>query len=312
VKAAAVEPGGYSLRTRQDGVTVELPIWVAPGWQTLVFLPGGGESVEVGRATIAMAPAHLPWAPELALGTAQANELALAGLREHRSILPEDLGQLLLESKFVDPMLGVVGAHSMLLSPTVDFEKFDVVVDNLVRLLPALPDVAALKVLGTEARMAAGKAGGEIAEPLPAVAWPPMLLPAYAALVRYDAVTGGGTIVPGSPAETVAGLLRGDSIWTVWNVTQDWVLEPRRRRGGLFSRFGRPDLGEVLRGVETAEPAVRQVADYLAILADVEEPENFREMLRTELGSPMNIAAATIVPLMTVKNAIRTIEEREP
>lgn len=313
VKAGAVDAGGYCLRTR-DGTTVEQPIWVAPGWQTLVFLPSSCDGVEVGQATIVMFPADRTWEPGYELETAQANELALAGLRERRSILPDDLTQVLLESKFVDPMLGLLGAHSLLLRPEVNFEQFDIVIRNLERLLPGLPDVTGLKVLGAEARAAAGEPGEEINEPLEPIAWPPMLLPAYAALIRYDALTGGGTIVPGSPAETVAGLLRGDSIWTAWSPAPDWQRRRRRlfsssRRRGLFRGFGRPDLGEALREIELAEPATRQVMDYLASVADVEEPTTFSEMLQTELGSPENIAAAITVPLMAVNRALKSIEE---
>ena len=89
VQAGAVVAGGYSLRSQQESVAVEQPVWVAPGWQTIIFLPGGDEGIEVGRATIAMAPIDRPWTAEVALPLAQASELAIAGLREHRSILPE-------------------------------------------------------------------------------------------------------------------------------------------------------------------------------------------------------------------------------
>ena len=209
-------------------------------------------------------------------------------------------------------MLGVVGAHSLLLRPRVDFEQLDVVLGNLAGLLPGLPDVTALRVLGQETRADAGRPGGEIAEHLPPVVWPPMLVAGYAALVRHDAKIGGGMIVPGSLAESVASSLRGDSIWTAWNATQDRLLEPRRRRGGLFSLFGGPDLGEALRSIGAPEPAIRKVADYLAGLADLEEPGSFKEMLETEQGNPANIAAATTVPLMVVEDAIQAIEDREP
>ena len=310
VRAAAVEPGGYGLRVRQGDDYLEQAIWVAPGWQTLVFFPADGDRVQLRRAAISMTGISAPWKPAFALASAQASELALAGLREHRAILPSNLLQLLLEGKFTDPMLGVVGAHSLLLSPTMDFEQFDVVVHNLRRLLGRLPDVAALEVLGAEARMAAGEHRAELPEQqLPRIDWPPMLLSGYAALVRHDAFVGGGSIVPSSPAEMIAGRLRGNSIWTAWNARPIAATAPRSRHSGLFTKFGSPSLGEALREVEATEPATRFVADYLASVADVEAPESFQQILQTELGNPASIAAAITVPLLSVHNAIKTIED---
>lgn len=306
--AGAIEPGPYCLHTQQGATPMRQSLWVAPGWQTLVFLPAGPDGIVASHATVAMTELAEPWSPANSRQTAQATELALAGLRERRTVLPADFLDLLLREKFADPMLGILGAHSMLLDPSLDFELFDVVIDNLNRLIPEMPDVAGLQVLGEEAREGAGLPVPENLGPL-RLRWPPMLLLAYTALIRLDSKREGTVIVPGSPAETLAGRLMGDSIWTAWTAEKATVPQTRkrRRRAGLRSRESA--VANALRAVEAPEPEIRRVANYLASVADIEGPEGFEQMLRGELGLAQNVAMATNVPLRSVQDAIDTIKE---
>jgi hypothetical protein len=306
--AAAVEPGGYCLRSRSGESTVEQSLWVAPGWQTLAFLPADRDGVVGSRATVVMAPVDRPWDPEFARRTAQATELALAGLRERRTVLPPNFLDLLLRGKFTDPMLGVLGAHSMLLSPSMDLELFDVVLGNLTRLLPGMPDVAALQVLGDEARLGLGRPERlEMVEDL-RLEWPPMLLVGYTALIRLDAKRTGAVIVPESPAQSVAGRLIGDGIWTAWSTAAP-IAGPRRRQRARAWWRRDSAVGDALRKLEMPEPTTQLVADYLAQVADAEGAESLEGMLAEELGLAANVAAATNVPLRSVHEAIGALRQ---
>ncbi len=307
VQAATVEPGGYGLRTwGEDGTAVEQSLWVSEGWQTLAFVPFGLLGLAPSRASVVMLSIRQPWRPELAEPTWQAAELAIAGLRERRTVLPHDVLDLLVREKFIDPMLGVLAAHALLLEPRIDFETLDVVVNNLATLLAGAPDVAALVALGEEARAPADWPQRE-PSPLQRLDWPPMLLVAYTALIRLDARREGAVIAPGSPAQTVAGRLSGDSVWTSWTVQAHPPSQRRKRRGGL--RLHGPDMGESLLDVETDESATQRVADYLALLADTESPRSLDALLAGDLGRPARISAATSVPLRSVHEALGTIKD---
>ncbi len=309
VQAAAVEPGGYCLRTRSGGATVEQSLWVVPGWQTLVFVPSGPEGPVPSQATILMFSIDQPWNPERAEHTAAAAELALAGLRERRTVLPPDFLDLLLDEKFKDPMLGVLGAHSLLLEPEIDFERFDIVMSNLDQLMPAAPDVVALWVLGDEARDERDRQPVKRQALELDLEWPPMLVVAYAALIRLDAWRHGGVILPGSPAETVAGQLIGDGIWTAWTAQRPPRSPTRKRRERARSQRQESVLGDELREVEAAGPVTQRVASYLGSVADAEGPSSLDAMLAGDLGQPRNVAAATSVPLRSVKEAIDAIKD---
>ena len=306
--AAATKPGGYRLQTRLGETTTEQSLWVAPGWQTLVFLPDGPEGIVASHMAMTMSRIDLPWDPGWFADTTQATELALAGLRERRAVLPQDFLNLLLQEKFTNPMLGILGAHSMLLDPPVDFELFDEVIDNLTRLVPGMPDVAGLQVLGEEACRTIRERPPREGPGAIRLSWPPMLLLAYTALIRLDATREGAVIVPGSPAETLAGQLIGDSIWTAWTMKRAAPTQTRKRRGRAGSGED-SEVANVLRSVVAAEPKIQRVADYLASIADIEVPQGFDQMLEGELGLPQNVAKATNVPLRSVQDAIEAIKQ---
>ena len=91
-------------------------LWLAAGWQTLVFICNSSEGAVPESASVHMARVGVDWSPyERDVG--QAVELALWSLRQGRSQVPADLLNLLLESKFQNPMLGILGAHSLLPEP---------------------------------------------------------------------------------------------------------------------------------------------------------------------------------------------------
>jgi hypothetical protein len=212
-----VGPGPVAMRLgRQDNEAGTMqPLWVASGWQTLVFVPNTRAGPAPEQATIHMARSVEGWEPEsehLRIGLAL--ELALFGLRTGRPVVPRDLQTLLLRTKFTNPMLGVIGAHSLIRQPKPNFELLGEVLGNLTRLLgPDHPDIMGLVWLAEEAR-SQPHARQLPAKPLK-VTWPPMLFAAYEALLRLDALRP-GTLVTGSQAEDVAVRLDVTGVWTSW------------------------------------------------------------------------------------------------
>ncbi len=180
-----VNPGTYLLQCRAgEGSMLEGAVSVSPGWQTQVFLlsrapasDAGGfavgglaETGEVLNATVLMSRnGFVP--DDLQL---QATETARLALADDRPVRTRELDEL-LRYKLENPMLGIMGAHLLLLArqervqrqaegqrrerlrseggslareqPPFDQELFDVVIDNLRRLVgPSHPDVQALSL----------------------------------------------------------------------------------------------------------------------------------------------------------------------
>ncbi|HMJ01188.1 MAG TPA: hypothetical protein VK488_15255 [Gaiellaceae bacterium] len=219
-----LEPGAYVLRSetrasaRRRSETLDQSLWLSRGWQTLVFVPNTPLGPASGSASIHMTRLGERWAPgwdPISQESASALELALWGLREGRAVVSDDLLRLLLNTKFTNPMLGIVGAHSLLLEPPFNSRRFETVIKNLKRLLPEHPDVAALSWLGAEAKHRAHATSKAKQFPLIDIGWPPMLAAAYAGLVRLDAVARGG-VAPGSLAEAIAPNIVVRGVWTSW------------------------------------------------------------------------------------------------
>src|SRR2546430_6756683 len=215
-----VDPGGYALRVKRPderGGTLEFeqPIWASAGWQTLVFIPNLTNGPAPEAASIHMTRNYTGWDPAMEPRTAQALELALWNLRTGRGVVADDLLDLLLGSKFQNPMLGIVGGHALLQRSDADLDLLDTVVRNLRVLVPEHPDVAALGWMSREARGRRGLPQGSYDAIRGGVTWPPMLMASYAALVRLD-VSQPGAIVDGSTADLVSGRLIRLGTWTTW------------------------------------------------------------------------------------------------
>jgi hypothetical protein len=205
-------------------------------------------------------------------------ELALWGLREGRSVAPPEDVTLLLNAKFKNPMVGIIGAHALLLEPELDFPRLDLVLGNLDGLVPEHPDVTALWRLVQEQ---ADMRGLDHATPHPqtATTWPPMLAASFAALIRLDAHHP-GAIARGSGAELVAPVLLDQGVWTTW-----------RRAETLLRATSYHD-----------DPAVRRVSSYLADVAEL--ADGVPDRRSTE---PAQISLATGLPTATVERVLAGI-----
>ncbi len=245
-----LSPGGYALRVEslENPVAPTFqPVWVAKGWQTLVFVANTDEGLVPDRAAVHMTWMNDAWNPESNRRDLDlAAEAARWSLRLGRPEISPKFLNLLLHTKFRNPMLGIFGAHVLLLGTKPNLEVLDTVVGNLSELVGDHPDVLALRWMVEEAsgqRRALGADGG--------VSWPPMLAASYAAAIRRDAFEP-GAIVGGSPAESLAAHLITTGIWTSWR-------DPDGREEGA-------------RGIEPSgpaepDPATERIRGYVEALA---------------------------------------------
>jgi hypothetical protein len=176
-------------------------------------------------------------------------ELALTGLRQGKAAISKDFLNLLLYGKFINPMLGVVGAHAMLQERKIKWSLFDTVVKNLQKLIQGSPDVIALQMLGKNLRNDDSKSK------VPPVAWPPMLLAGIKGLVGRDAKEP-GLIAPASLAEKCAARLYQKGPWTCWEPVSAQELRDAR-------------------GQVQIEPF--DVKPYLVFMRDLWESEKIRD-----------------------------------
>jgi hypothetical protein len=299
-------PGGVALRAtrwieqKAQPVIFDQSLWLTAGWQTLVFISNSSEGALPESASVHMARVGVDWSPyEREVG--QAVELALWSLRQGRSQVPPDLMNLLLGSKFQNPMLGVLGAHSLLLSPKPDLELIDKVVGNLEGLVPGHPDVAALRWLAAEARSDRRVPRKKV--PGAPVEWPPMLQASYAALIRKDA-NDGETIVDGSVAERAAAQLVNRGVWTAWEPLER--PKPAPLKPVKPFRLPPPKELEAIRRAPIADPATKKVARYIADVAEVRKAD-FSKVLEEVDSAQVGVAAG--LPSASVKRALTEIRE---
>ena len=246
---APLEPGGYAMRVdpsaRSNAAATFQSLWAARGWQTLVFVANTDGGLAPERAALHMTRFRDPWQPRSEQReTDLAVEDARWSLRQRRPGISQQLLRLLLRSKFGNPMLGILGAHVLLLGAKPSRRQLDEVIRNLANLVPGHPDVRALEWLRDDARR---KRRGDVGD---GISWPPMLAASYDAAIRRDAYRP-GAIVDGSPAELTAAQLVVTGIWTSWR-------QPTQERQPPGPREIRP---------HEPDPAQARVLDYVDALA---------------------------------------------
>ena len=193
-QSVAVDPGAYVLRWRAaNGALVEQSVRAVRGWQTQVFLLDDAPvDTSAPRHRISMLMSRQAFdATDVEL---RRTEEARASLAAERKVASKEINEQLF-AKFANPMLGLFGAHLMLVArgsvaaqsedrgdrnrrtaPPVDFNQalFDGAVANLRELLgPEHPDVVAL---WTET------SGAQAASPPPIDA-PPLLWRSWSLLI---------------------------------------------------------------------------------------------------------------------------------
>lgn len=255
-------PGGYVLRSPRssNGVDpVDRPVWLTDGWQTIVFaVTGDGGTTGV---SVHMVPIGSWWRADDPAHTAV--EAAAATVHRGLSILRDEaVGDELLAR---NPILGMLGAHTLRREIRPEAEAYDRVVGRLGDLVPGHPDVRALTMSRSAAR----------SDP---VSWPPLLMASYRALLAAD-VEGRAALRAGSPAERIAASVVPSGPWL------SWALD-----------------GEALGPVGPDEPppgrAAGRVRQFLAIVADVER-RSLTDV--TQHWDQASIAQSTDLPIRTVE-----------
>ena len=207
----ALAPGVYRLRlkTRAAGVLEQIVV-TAQNWQTQVFLTrrayGRGEGFRANLAEAATLMAHRGAGFGANRDDARQAELARQGLADARAVIsPADLRDI-LNGKFQNPMLGIYGAHLLLLQDKPDLALLQIVVSNLKRLIGVHPDVQALELLLTPN----ARHRKTLVFPTP-----PMLRSSWKTVLQNSAAHPG--LVPaGSLAARVAAQLWGNGAWLVY------------------------------------------------------------------------------------------------
>lgn len=223
-----VSPGGYILRWPRrpasertggrEGYRIDQSLWVAHGWTTMVFLatePEDGHWLWRQGATIHMARLDEGFKPlnNTDRPTGMALEVALHGLRQGQTWLPQRYLDLVLDGNYENPMLGIVSAHALLKRRDPPWFYFDKVVRNLDHkvLQDPHPDVDALRLLG---KLRREEASGTRVQPF---RWPPMFYEAYRGLIERTWQDKEDMLVAeGSAADFAAATLLPESPWTCW------------------------------------------------------------------------------------------------
>jgi hypothetical protein len=290
--AFPLEPGGYAVRVETPSTASDAPtfqsVWAAKGWQTLVFVAITEDGLAADRASVHMTRMNDVWQPQSNRRDIDlAVEAARWSLRQGRPGVPPQLLRLLLTTKFRNPMLGIIGAHALLLDAKPNLRQLDEVISNLSHLVRGHPDVRALAWMLEDAkgqRRGTRPAGD-------AISWPPMLVASYAAAIRRDADLP-GAVADGSSAEDVAAHLIVTGIWTSWR-------RPSEQESG--TRASAPEF------TPEPDPAEARALEYVNAVADRrgESPKEVLAKLHDRQG-----ALGTGLPRAVVHMALTRLRER--
>jgi hypothetical protein len=273
----------------------QMPIYVFKNWQTQVFIIFRKRPWLEG-ATILLAHPNIGFEPSN--HESYVIDMALSGLQNNVALLPKKMLRELINAKFDNPMMGLLGAHLLLKRNDATWGQMDMVLGNLGYLLGEAPDVEALRI------MAALRF--EKSPPVNlSFSSPPMLRAAYEGLVAAD--NSYPNLIPdGGPLERIASEVYRDSPWTSWAplpakpIVDEIVpyLENLAVTAPYIKLFTSPWLTDVKRGDSAPDDWLK--ASMLEL------------MLRSEkTGQPLDlkrIARDMDVPLRTVKQTVSQIQ----
>lgn len=248
--SVTVNPGIYRLAVKAPGRdTVEQTLVASPRWQTQVFAvqrdPGPDpEGARADLANAAMLYLHYDpsrWGEGRALNRSEENylreeyrkgarlvELARLGLTDRRQVLPHDVTEMLW-AKWRNPMLGILGAHLLLLSPDPNWGLLSTVVRNLRHMLGPHPDVEALAL----------KVPPDPDFPPYTFNAPPMLRRSWR-LISEAAFDRPEILPRDSLAIRTAERLQGEGPWHTWHTPPPPISTATRHQ--IFSTKGLPPL----------------------------------------------------------------------
>jgi hypothetical protein len=200
--------GSIGLRAPRDELctglepVLEQAVWLARGWQTLVFVPCGLRGPAWADASVHLVPMSVAWDGRSA--DAVAVEALLARLVNAAGPPPADRVAQLAAALPGNPMAGILLAHLMLGDEAARGDPAtSELIGALATLLPDHPDVRALRWLDP--------ARGDVRPP--AIDWPPMLDLAYEAVEDLD-TREPGVLRDGSAAVRMSAQRFKEGLWT--------------------------------------------------------------------------------------------------
>jgi hypothetical protein len=310
-----VTPGLYRLRLeRPVGGELEQVIVAPPGWQTQIFLLQRAYSQEPDDrcADLPGASILLARGPGFTANSADSRrtELARLGLANQRRVLSDDIRRM-LQDKAMNPMLGIYGAHLLLLEKQPDHEILQAVITNLRGSLGMPhPDVEALALL-----LESG-AGSYVFDK------PPMLLRSWSLIV--DATVHSPNLVPlGSFAATVADRLWGQGPWLLWKEVDEEVsvdleaalatqVQPRNIRGAVRRTTRGSDSPFAAIETMRAGTGERSASTSPEALAMPTPPDASARLLKPQLDEDtiQRLVQTLGVPRATLEHLVDTIDRK--
>ena len=287
-----VDPGIYRLELAlPSGACLEQTLVACPGWQTQIFLLQRDyentrlADLSKGAAFMAQDKGFSATDGEMRLV-----ELARLGLANRRKVLSSEVRQM-LQGKFENPLLGIFGAHLVLLEKNPDLELLRAVVDNLRHLVRCRhPDVEALA-------LAANDPGGYL------FAVPPMLRKSWNLIVN-ETVQQPDLVPVDSPAASAAQNLWSGEPWLVWSESPQAAKGERGMQAITQEPRTESDLESVLKAFMFALPSMEKRFD-----------SPFQAVRKLREAAKSAIKAHTLAPLSTEKpfestfRAVRGIQE---
>jgi hypothetical protein len=204
-----VRPGAYLLRLElpAGGGTVERLLFASPLWQTQVFLlqRDYGRGPESREADLSGGSVLLSPGPgfDAANPSHRLTELARLALKSGRHQISGELRKS-LEQTLKNPMLGIYGAHLLLLEPKPDYDLVRRLVEVLRAMLGRHPDVEAVALKLPDARPDEYRFES-----------PPMLRRSWTYIVEATS-TRPGLVPPESLAGRISTRIWGDGAWLTW------------------------------------------------------------------------------------------------
>jgi hypothetical protein len=304
--------GGYVLRVCRgidDKRAFDQALWLSRGWTTGLFIAQNEEGPVPEAASVQMTKLKVGWEAfmDYSHQVVRIAELALAGLREGRQAVPAAQLSQLLHAKFENPMLGILGAHALLLQRNVNCDTLREVLGNLDALLPGHPDVMALR------QMSAKLLG--VSPPVSGNTMPPMLLASYSGLLARDAQDE-GVIPAASLAESIAPSLLRQGTWTSWRpLSTDQSarvsafavhspFRPARSRG-----FAQAKALEIQSVRALPEAAIQRVKRYIDEIHKFSLDEGPARSI-SSLSVPQ-VSSDTSLPASMVKTILRSLQLNE-
>lgn len=302
-----VAVGSYALAYESGGERLCIPLPTAANWTLQAYL----QVLPLASGTIEMRPDFRDVAlifdrtsngfdPQRS--DLQAIETVRKGLVEGRNYVDTGNMHEMLSGKFENPILGLYGAHLLLLESPLDLDRFRIVIGNTARLLgDRYPDVIALAwAYQRHAGQSLAPVFADFKDALGQLTGPPLLARSWDLLVDAAREVN-SSLLTSSPAFRVAGDLVAQGVYLTWrSAVQAPAVQAQPAPRHEAARL-RPDrsVREVLMPARSARGLYKSILSGLGNIAF--------EVLKGLRGKP---AASSAGPL-PVENieAIKSTEE---